>query len=96
MLRRCKVCGRIFTANHIGEKYCSAKCHGGKRPCSPDISRNFFEDEEERRKKHKSTLAQEFMEARKHGMTYGQWKAQKYMKEFEALERYKRNEKNTK
>ncbi len=91
MLRRCKVCGRIFTANHIGEKYCSDWCRGGKKPHS--ITGPYYEDEESRHKKHKSTLAQESIEARKHGMTYGQWKAKKYMQEFEALERYKKNEK---
>ena len=93
MLRRCAACGRLFTAMHSGEKFCSAACRQEKKV--RELRHPCIESETGRRKRHKSTLAKESAEARKHGVTYGQWKAKKYMQEFSALERYKKNEKGT-
>ena len=56
---------------------CRAACRQEKKV--RELRHPCIESETDRRKRHKSTLAEESAEARKHGMTYGQWKAKKYM-----------------
>lgn len=76
----CIVCGAKFEAATERAKICSPNCkrerarqqylENGKISTSPRKSRQ----------KHKSNLTAAQVEAQAHGMSYGQWRAQQYLK----------------
>lgn len=76
----CEGCGKAFQAEHHNTRYCCGTCkrQANKRNVNA-ANKRFRELEGDRRKagkgqkKMKTPLAQINEEARKHGMTYGQY-----------------------
>lgn len=70
MIKSCKVCGKEFITTCHNKAYCSEECSvDGKR--ADDRMRRL------KRKKKSNSLVEIAVEARKHGMTYGQYVAWK-------------------
>lgn len=71
--RLCKNCGNQFLTMRHNKAYCSEECKNAKRR-----KREAAEREKNGKKKHKNKSLRELaVEARKHGMSYGQYVAMK-------------------
>ena len=73
----CRLCGKQFKG-YGNQKYCSEECkkEAGLRP-----NNSISKPRQVSMRKHKSQLSEINAEARKNGMTYGQYQAMKYLKE---------------
>lgn len=73
-IRRCAYCGNCFVATHYNVKYCSLTCRDARNLRVQSESRKRPRGEAGREKPAKS-LVDIAVEARKAGMTYGQYVA---------------------
>ena len=72
----CKLCGKLFNG-YGNQKYCSEECkqEAGLRP-----NNSISKPRQVSRKEHKSEISSINAEARKNGMTYGQYQAMLFLK----------------
>ena len=70
----CPFCGKTFTQETYKQKYCSTKCRSGVNNRKKTLRKAMKRTE---KKSGISELRRLAIEARKHGMTYGQYVAMK-------------------
>lgn len=72
--KNCALCGKPFTAVTANSKYCSNKCY---RTMNREMSASWKKEQVTKPKKRKKdkTIVDLAVEARKAGMTYGQYVA---------------------
>lgn len=81
--RKCPVCGKTFEA-HMRQKYCNPQCAEKasldlrQKRCEKEKKKRAQAREERERKKKTTSLAQDAMDARDNGMTYGKYMAERY------------------
>lgn len=67
--RLCRLCGNEFQTTHNSKMYCSDRCYRD--------AQNKAKREKTKKKKVNLSLRELTVEARKHGMSYGQYVAMK-------------------
>lgn len=77
--KNCPVCGKMFTTTHGETRTCSHSCASTLRSLTR-YANHPRSKESERPKRKGKTLDQRNAEARKKGLTYGEYMADKYMK----------------
>lgn len=82
MIRICKICGKEFDTNGTPAKCCSKKCMAeNNKLVAAERARERWQQEKIRREKkdNMKKIVDLTVEARKNGMSYGQYVAQMYM-----------------
>ena len=77
--KTCPVCGKIFSTTHHETKSCSLSCAMTLRSLTR-YTNHQKNKESERPKRKGKTLDQRNAEARKKGLTYGEYMADEYIK----------------
>lgn len=85
MIRQCKICGKEFESNGTPAKCCSKECmaENNRRRSREQNKERWQAEKAKRRKKYsnRQQIVDLTVEARQHGMSYGQYVALMYMKE---------------
>lgn len=71
-MERCKICGKLFTKKRWNECYCSIECKSVARKGRDKKRIRKYKP----KKEPNADLVRLAIEAREHGMTYGQYVAQ--------------------
>ncbi len=76
--RICVVCGKTFESKYSGAKYCGSECRTGARKVQCFEARLRYEASRLPSAKvtYSDKISEAVSEARKNGMSYGQWMAQ--------------------
>ena len=78
-VRKCEICGKPFVANNVIVVCCSDECRRKRRNILDAEYRKKYKSvgiEKKKKKKPTKSIAEIAVEARKAGMTYGQYVAQ--------------------
>lgn len=82
MIRNCKICGKEFETNGTPAKCCSKECSAENNRQNGKAKYKEYYEKRKAKKIKKSNMKQIVdltVEARRHGMTYGQYVAKMYL-----------------
>lgn len=78
--KRCKHCGKEFETINKRMKFCSDECRQIEDTLNRIDAKKRAEENRKRRVRTTDRIDREQAKAQAHGMSYGQWKAQQYLK----------------
>lgn len=82
MTRKCLYCGKEFEVTTPNKKTCSKECGRKRDRQLAELRGPYLPGATERKKKKNQNIIDMTVEARKNGMTYGQYDAQVNMKKY--------------